>query len=372
MRYQAARLPSTAFALALATIPLLATLAAFAGEPATAQKLEQSYGTEVRPLLERYCHACHGTGETIEADLNLASLVTWADVSREPKTWQHVGEMLSDGLMPPEDADQPTTAERDTLQNWIHDYLSLEAGSQAGDPGPVVLRRLSNAEYTYTLRDLTGVESLDPAREFPIDGAAGEGFTNTGNALVMSPSLVTKYLDAAKEVANHAMLLPDGFRFSPHTTSRDWTDVTIAAIREFYGRYTEAGGDHLVAQQGVPLDIGLGGRLPLEKYFAATLADREALSSGAKTVDAVASERGLNKKYLNTLWTSLTAKEPSLALDTLRKQWREAKPGGEAALAAEVAAWQKGLVHVCGRGVDRPSRRTKTVAGARQPADGAA
>ena len=30
----------------------------------------------------------------------------------------------------------------------------------------------------------------------------------------MSPSLITKYLDAAKDVANHAILLPDGIRFS--------------------------------------------------------------------------------------------------------------------------------------------------------------
>src|SRR5437870_13694870 len=99
--------------------------------------------------------------------------------------------------------------------------------AHAGDPGPVVLRRLSNAEYTYTLRDLTGVDALDPAREFPVDGAAGEGFTNTGNALVMSPALVTKYLDAAKDVASHAVLLPDGFRFSPHSTRQDWTNERL-------------------------------------------------------------------------------------------------------------------------------------------------
>jgi hypothetical protein len=79
--------------------------------------------------------------------------------------------------------------------------------ANAGDPGPVVLRRLSNHEYTYTLRDLTGVDSLDPAREFPVDGAAGEGFTNAGAALVMSPALLTKYLDAAKEVAAHLVLV---------------------------------------------------------------------------------------------------------------------------------------------------------------------
>ena len=33
---------------------------------------------------------------------------------------------------------------------------------------------------------------------------------NTGNALVMSPALITKYLDAGKDIASHAVLLPDG------------------------------------------------------------------------------------------------------------------------------------------------------------------
>jgi hypothetical protein len=97
-------------------------------------------------------------------------------------------------------------------------YLRAEALANAGDPGPVGLRRLNNAEYTYTIRDLTGVD-LDPAREFPVDSAAGEGFTNAGNALAMSPALLTKYFDAGKEIAAHAVLLPDGFRFSPYRTA---------------------------------------------------------------------------------------------------------------------------------------------------------
>ena len=32
---------------------------------------------------------------------------------------------------------------------------------------PVVLRRLSNAEYTASVRDLTGVATLDPGKEGP-------------------------------------------------------------------------------------------------------------------------------------------------------------------------------------------------------------
>ena len=67
-----------------------------------------------------------------------------------------------------------------------------------------------------------------PTREFPADGAAGEGFTNAAEALTdISPALFTRYLDAAKDIAEHAVLLPDGFRFSPSKTRRDWTDENL-------------------------------------------------------------------------------------------------------------------------------------------------
>src|SRR5690606_1557939 len=100
------------------------------------------------------------------------------------------------------------------------------------------------------IRDLTGVE-LNPADEFPGDGAAGEGFTNTGNSLTMSPALLSKYLDAGKEIAGHAVLLPSGFRFSPSRTRSDWTHESLEAIRQFYSEFTGAGGGVQVNLQGV-------------------------------------------------------------------------------------------------------------------------
>ena len=128
--------------------------------------------------------------------------------------------MLDNGEMPPAESKQPSPEQRKQLRGWVERYLHAESLASAGDPGPVVLRRLNNAEYTYTIRDLTGVD-LDPTREFPTDSAAGEGFTNAGNALSMSPALLTKYLDAGKEIARHAVLLPDGIRFSQFTAQRD-------------------------------------------------------------------------------------------------------------------------------------------------------
>ncbi len=144
-------------------------------------------------------------------------------------------EQLEAGEMPPEGASRsrrPTSGSSSSPGSAA--FLDAEARARAGDPGHVPLRRLSNAEYDYTIRDLTGVD-LRPAREFPADGAAGEGFTNAAEALTdISPALLTKYLNAAKDIADHAVLLPDGFRFSPAKTRRDWTDEGTAALRQFY------------------------------------------------------------------------------------------------------------------------------------------
>src|SRR5262249_51691331 len=150
--------------------------------------LEKSYTAEIRPLVVKYCQQCHSTRQA-EADLNLASFPTLADIRKHPQVWMKVREMLETGQMPPEEAKQPGEGERTKLKQWVGEYLTVEARALAGDPGRVVLRRLSNAEYTYTVRDLTRLADIAPAREFPVDGAAGEGFTNTGNALVMSPAL---------------------------------------------------------------------------------------------------------------------------------------------------------------------------------------
>jgi hypothetical protein len=312
-----------------------------AAEP-TPDLLADQYVRDVRPLVQRYCQRCHGA-KRAEAEINLEPIASAAEVRKHLRVWQKAGPMLDTLQMPPQEARQPSDAERARLTEWVHRFLLAEASARAGDPGPVVVRRLSNAEYTYTLRDLTGLETLDPAREFPVDGAAGEGFTNTGNALVMSPALLTKYLDAAKEIAGHAVLLPDGIRFSPHTTRRDWTDEVVARIRRFYQQFTDTGGSREVNLQGLVWDTGEGGRLPVDKYLDATLREREALLAKRKTVPEVARQYGLNAKYLGTLWQRLTDSEPSLLLDGLRARWRTAKSDDGALLATDVAQWQKAL-----------------------------
>src|SRR5208337_1720305 len=97
-------------------------------------------------------------------------------------------------------------------------------------------------------------------------------------------ALFTKYLNAAKDLSEHAVLLPDGFRFSPTKTRRDWTNESLADIRAFYAQFT-----------------GEDGRLPLMPYLTATVRHRAALLDGKTTVAEVAKQQKLNAKYLGVL-----------------------------------------------------------------------
>jgi hypothetical protein len=295
------------------------------------------FTTGIRPLLAEYCLTCHSTAKQ-KGELDLEVFSSLDAVKKHPAVWQKVLEQLADGEMPPKNKPQLSAEQKGRLTGWVRGTLDQIATERAGDPGRVVIRRLSNAEYTYTLRDLTGVASLAPAREFPVDGAAGEGFTNTGQALVMSPALVTKYLDAGKDVAGHLVPLPVGVRFSEKTTRRDWTNETLAEIRALYGKYAGAGGGEKVVLQGVPLELSDGGRIPLEKYFDAAIEVK-----AGKSADAVARERQLSPRYLTTLLALLNDGQPSPLLDGLRATWRGAKPGDAKSLVSEIVPWQRAL-----------------------------
>ena len=164
---------------------------------------EASFAAQIRPLLARYCLDCHSEKEQ-KGELDLERFASADRVRKDLKPWALLIEQLEAGEMPPKDQPQPSEEERRRMIDWTRGFLDAEARARAGDPGRTPLRRLSNAEYDYTVRDLTGVD-LRPTREFPADGAAGEGFTNAGEALAMSPAMMSKYLDAAKRIASHAV-----------------------------------------------------------------------------------------------------------------------------------------------------------------------
>lgn len=320
---------------------LLLTLTSFFAVSANAA----DFSSDIQPLVAKYCLACHST-EKQKGELDLERFKSESDVRKDANVWRQVLHQFEIGEMPPEGKPRPTTEEFARLKTWIQSALDAEALAQAGDPGPVVLRRLNNAEYTYTIRDLTGAP-LDPAREFPVDGAAGEGFLNTGASLSMSPAMVDKQLAAAKEIASHAVLTPTGMRFSPSDLRGDWVDEILDQIRAIHLKHTGGGAvDFSYASETAPPTPrnASDGRLDVAPYLAALIEHRERLASDPSAAGKIAAKAGLNPKYARLLAAALSPKGPdSIHFNHLQKRWREIGVGETAGLAKEIRGWQDQL-----------------------------
>ena len=314
-------LPAARCGTALAAWWMAMTVAWGSPQSALAADEAAEFAGRVRPLVKTYCLDCHST-KVAKGGLDIERFATLQQVRSDPEPWQSVLEMLQRDEMPPPGKPRPSVEERRSLIGWTRDLLAREAQRRAGDPGPVLLRRLNNSEYRYTIRDLTGVD-LRPARQFPADGAAGEGFLNAAEALALSSDRLVKYFDAAKEVAAHAVLLPDGFRFSRSVFREDWVNEVLAEIRALHGSYaTELG------------------ELPVDRYLRASVTYRDELRMGTASFAQVAKAEGLSPKYLRTLWELLNDQRPSLLLNELRANWRAAEPSDADALAADIYAVQ--------------------------------
>ena len=181
--------------------------------------IQRQFAQTIRPFLSRYCMGCHGTN-TPAAQFDMRPYSSVDAVVKDFGHWRLMGDRLTAGQMPPAGIPQPPAELRKQVLDWIQAVSANEARKHAGDPGPVLARRLSNAEYNNSIRDLTGVD-IQPAREFPVDPANTEGFDNSGESLAMSPSLFNKYLQAARQVSEHLVLKPNGFDFASYPMLAD-------------------------------------------------------------------------------------------------------------------------------------------------------
>ncbi|HEX4613845.1 MAG TPA: DUF1592 domain-containing protein [Urbifossiella sp.] len=155
------------------------------------------FAADVAPILAAYCVSCHGP-QAARGGVNLAGFSDAAAAERDPAVWEQVAAAIRSGAMPPAGRQQPTAAERDTLDAWL-DAVTIGSASPADR---VTVRRLNRAEYNATVRDLCGVDCR-PADDFPADDT-GHGFDNNADVLSLPPVLVEKYLAAAERVVDAA------------------------------------------------------------------------------------------------------------------------------------------------------------------------
>ncbi len=231
-----------------------------------------------------------------------ASTSSAESVVQDFSRWDRVRDKLAAGQMPPKQAKQPDDRARQQVVNWIDATWKSEARRNDGDPGVVLARRLSNAEYDYTIHDLTGVD-IRPAREFPVDPANQAGFDNSGESLTMSSALLTKYLQAARKVADHMYLTPEGFEFAPHPmlVETDREKYCIQQIVAFYDRQATDFADYF--------------------YAAWVYKHRSVLGKPRATLADIAAYTHVSAKYLATVWDALEKKEEIGPMAKLQAMW---------------------------------------------------
>jgi hypothetical protein len=306
----------------------------------SAAAAENQLNGQVTSLLKQYCFDCH-RGKEAEAGIDLDKLTAAGSLAAGFKQWQKVAAALEAKKMPPADAEQPGAGDRREVAALLRGELRRLIAQAADDPGPLVIRRLTSAEYAYTIRDLTGLD-LNLANEFVDDAVGGEGFTNVGSAQFLHDATLERYLQAARRVAEHAVIGAGRLEFfhDPGKTGRELFAINrLNAIYRRYGFRTAAG------EGGEPFG--------LDRYWKAIFAawrykHREPLSLENRSLSELAAEEGLAPQFAEHIWTVLNSPAPSFPTAEIVETWRSLPaPGdrnggrGEAELAKVRAACQE-------------------------------
>jgi hypothetical protein len=171
------------------------TAAALAPERATPQPASLN-----RSLLDTYCVGCHNERQPA-AGLALDTL-DLARVGIEAGPWERVARQLRSGLMPPPGRARPDRASIDAFVASLEAEIDSVAAASPR-PGRPVIHRLNRVEYANAVRDLLAVE-IDATSLLPADESLA-GFDNIGGVLSMTPSLLDRYLAAARRISRTAV-----------------------------------------------------------------------------------------------------------------------------------------------------------------------
>ena len=160
----------------------------------------------VTRVLDQYCVTCHN--ERLQtADLVLDGLDP-SDITADAETWEQVVRKLRQRAMPPAGRPRPDDDTSDALATWLETSLD-RAAAVAPNPGRrPALHRLSRTEYRNAVRDLLALDDLPKELDIevmlPADNATS-GFDNLADLLFVSPTLMERYLGAARKISRLAV-----------------------------------------------------------------------------------------------------------------------------------------------------------------------
>jgi hypothetical protein len=184
---------------------------------------DEAFKESVAPFLQRFCVKCHNEKRT-DGELDLTQFKGFDDTVKQATRWENLTGRVRANEMPPEGAKLPPNELRQKFVKYARLVAAKvpknDCNTIASDhtqnfySGHVMSRRLSRGEYDNTIRDLIGLD-LQLSREFPSDGAGGEGFDTTGDALFTSAIHIERYLAAANRTMGILFESEKQSRFTP-------------------------------------------------------------------------------------------------------------------------------------------------------------
>jgi mono/diheme cytochrome c family protein len=159
-----------------------------------------------RRFVTTYCATCHNARlKTAELALDTIDV---SDPASNPAVWEKVLQKVRTGVMPPPQVRHPDPAAIASFLGSIEGSLDRAATAHP-NPGRVpLIHRLNRTEYRDAIRDLLAVDDvpkeMDISLLLPPD-EIGEGFDNMAAALFVSPSLIERYVGAARKISRLAV-----------------------------------------------------------------------------------------------------------------------------------------------------------------------
>ena len=155
---------------------------------------------DARALLDQYCVTCHN--ERLQTAGLLLDQADAGHIGADGATWEKVVRKVRSGAMPPTGRSRPDEHVLDAFVAWLESELDREAAVHP-NPGRPADHRLNRFEYGNAIRDLLALE-IDPATLLPPD-ESDHGLDNIAEVLSMSPTLLQRYLVAARKISRLAV-----------------------------------------------------------------------------------------------------------------------------------------------------------------------
>lgn len=276
---------------------------------------------------KQYCYQCHG-GKNSMGGINIEKLLAQGAVGEHFEHWRRIAGVLEEKLMPPKGMPAVPDEQRTRAAAWIEGEIASFVKRHEGDPGRVTVRRLTGGEYAYAIEDLTGLK-IKTGIDSSSDSVGGEGFANFGDVQFMQDANLERYLEAAKRVANHAVIGAGPLEFFIDPGKTGFELSAIDRIRDIYSAY------------GFRTVSGEGGRpFGLERYGKALFAawgyrHRAALGEPNVTLKELAAREGIPARFAEHIWDVMNRTDLGYPASEVAARWRAlAAPGKDGSKAS--------------------------------------